>query len=165
MKCECPEAIKDEVKTKRVPEGHWRLFAYSDSQQCLLSWMLYHFLANFFFQLVVFFFHLFLPFMLWQEIFFVHITCHPTFWWGARDAPMSFKRLKAIRNEELFLVDLIHLCCIWAIIKYIKLNVIIFAWNVGGSFWWVGKLTFFLLVCTVLGVVKLNYRYWKSSRI
>jgi hypothetical protein len=48
--------------------------------------------------------------------------------------PMSFKRLKAIRNEELFLVDLIHLCCIWPNVKYIKVNVIIFAWNVGGSF-------------------------------
>lgn len=41
--------------------------------------------------------------------------------------PVSFKRLKAIRNEELFLLDLIHQCCIWAIEKYIKVNVIIFA--------------------------------------
>lgn len=48
--------------------------------------------------------------------------------------PMSFKRLKAMRNEELFLFDLIFLCCIWAIQGYIKVNVIIYAGNIGVSF-------------------------------
>lgn len=56
---------------------------------------------------------------------------NPTFMGGAWDASyLSFKRLKAMRNEELFLFDLIYLCCIWAIESYIKVSVIIFAGNV-----------------------------------
>lgn len=35
-----------------------------------------------------------------------------------------------MRNEELFLFDLIYLCCIWAIESYKKVSVIIFAGNV-----------------------------------
>lgn len=31
--------------------------------------------------------------------------------------PMSFERQKAMRNEELFLFDLIHQYCIWAMEK------------------------------------------------
>jgi hypothetical protein len=74
-------------------------------------------------------FFFFLPFLSYdRKYLFLHTSLATIpFDEGLGMLPMSFKRLKAIRNEELFLLDLIHLCCIWAIEKYIKVNVIIFA--------------------------------------
>lgn len=75
-------------------------------------------------------------------LMYLFITCNPTFYGGLGMLPICLsKGWKPWGNEELFLFDLIYLCCIWGHIgKYTQLSVIIFAGNVVFTLLMSGKL-------------------------
>lgn len=45
--------------------------------------------------------------------------------WELGMLPVVFQKAESyMRNEELFLFDLMHLCCIWPNLKCVKMNAI-----------------------------------------
>ena len=111
---ESPIAIKEEVMPRENATRQLKTFV-------LVVFCSVWFKASvayplFFLSICLYFFFLLWFFVVTKNTY----SISHTFDGGLGMLSMSFKRLKAVRNEELFLFDLIHLCCIWAIDKYKK---------------------------------------------